>query len=169
MRRILDHIRSNIVGYIALFVALGGTSYAAMSLPAGSVGTKQLRNSAVTSKKIANGAITPSKLNRRTIGGSVRHWAFVNGDGTAIGGSRGTRVSLGPGGSPYYVSWGDQFSRTCAILATSPGTEGNAPIADSIGIHVNEPVAGHGSTVVWVSPYSNGTFVSARFYIAVVC
>ena len=38
MPRILDHsghLRTNLVAYIALFVALSGTSYAALSLPAG--------------------------------------------------------------------------------------------------------------------------------------
>lgn len=169
MTRILNHARTNLVAYIALFVALGGTSYAAISLPAGSVGTKQLRNGAVTSRKLANGSITPAKLNSRTVGGTVRHWAFVNQDGTVIGGSRGARVSLGPNGAPYYVSWGDQFSHSCAVLANSPGTEGTAPIADSIGIHVNESASHRGSTAVWVWPYINGTFVSARFYIAVIC
>ena len=36
MTRILNHARGNLVAYIALFVALGGTSYAAFGLPAGS-------------------------------------------------------------------------------------------------------------------------------------
>ena len=35
MRGILTHLRGNAVAYIALFVALGGTSYAAINLPAG--------------------------------------------------------------------------------------------------------------------------------------
>ena len=35
MRGIHSHLRSNMVAYIALFVALGGTSYAAINLPAG--------------------------------------------------------------------------------------------------------------------------------------
>ena len=35
MTRILNHVRDNLVAYIALFVALGGTSYAAFSLPPG--------------------------------------------------------------------------------------------------------------------------------------
>jgi len=41
-----------IISLIALFVALGGTTYAATSLPANSVGTAQLRNKAVTAAKI---------------------------------------------------------------------------------------------------------------------
>jgi hypothetical protein len=38
---------------IALFVALGGTSYAAIKLPRNSVGTAQIKNRAVTQTKIA--------------------------------------------------------------------------------------------------------------------
>jgi len=41
------------VALIALFVALGGTGYAAFSLPRDSVGTAQLKNGAVTKKKIS--------------------------------------------------------------------------------------------------------------------
>jgi hypothetical protein len=33
MRRLLVHIRRNAVAYVALFVALGGTSYAAFDIP----------------------------------------------------------------------------------------------------------------------------------------
>ena len=46
------HLRRNAVAYLALFVALSGTSYAAAKLPANSVGTTQLNNGAVTSAKI---------------------------------------------------------------------------------------------------------------------
>ena len=52
-----------VVSLLALFVALGGTTYAATSLPANSVGTKQLKKNAVTAAKIKNGAIVASKVN----------------------------------------------------------------------------------------------------------
>jgi hypothetical protein len=52
-----------VISLIALFVALGGTSYAAYTLPANSVGTKQLKNAAVTGPKIKNGSVTASKIN----------------------------------------------------------------------------------------------------------
>ncbi len=52
-----------IVAFVALIVALGGTSYAAFTLPANSVGTKQLKNKAVTTKKIKNGTVTAAKIN----------------------------------------------------------------------------------------------------------
>jgi hypothetical protein len=60
-RRLLSHLRSNAVGYLALFVALGGTAYA-VNLPANSVGTKQLKNEAVTTKKVKDDAITTGKV-----------------------------------------------------------------------------------------------------------
>jgi hypothetical protein len=44
---------ANVVATLALFVALGGVSYAALTLPRNSVGTPQLRNRAVTLPKIA--------------------------------------------------------------------------------------------------------------------
>ncbi|MEV4419674.1 collagen-like protein [Patulibacter sp. NPDC049589] len=47
-----------VVSTIALFVALGGTGYAAVKLPAKSVGSKQLKASAVTSDKVKNGSLT---------------------------------------------------------------------------------------------------------------
>ncbi|MEA2139508.1 MAG: hypothetical protein QOG56_2658 [Solirubrobacteraceae bacterium] len=48
---------ANVVGTLALFIALGGVSYAAVKLPAHSVGTKQLKTDAVTSEKVRNGTL----------------------------------------------------------------------------------------------------------------
>ena len=77
MHWILGHLRANAVAYLALFVALGGTSYAAVVLPADSVGRAQLRNGAVSNAKLADGAVGPAKLNPALIGGSIRAWAWV--------------------------------------------------------------------------------------------
>ncbi|WP_026911733.1 hypothetical protein [Patulibacter minatonensis] len=46
-----------VMSTLALFVALGGTGYAATKLPAKSVGGKQLQDSAVTSSKVKNGSL----------------------------------------------------------------------------------------------------------------
>ena len=48
---------STVIACIALAVALGGTGYAATLLPAGSVGTTQLRDGAVVSAKVKNGSL----------------------------------------------------------------------------------------------------------------
>ena len=58
MRLLARHLRSNAVAYLAIFVALGGTSYAAVAIPNNSVGNKQLKNDAVDSKKVKNKTLT---------------------------------------------------------------------------------------------------------------
>ena len=58
-----------VVSVIALVVALGGTSYAAFSVPRNSVGPRQLRKGAVTAAAIHNGAVTAQKIARNAITG----------------------------------------------------------------------------------------------------
>lgn len=45
---------------MALFIALGGTSYAAVKLPKNSVGSGQIKKNAVSSSKVKNGSLTKS-------------------------------------------------------------------------------------------------------------
>ena len=59
---------ANVMATVAVFVALGGSSYAALSLPKKSVGTKQLKRNAVTSSKVRNGAITGADVNESSFG-----------------------------------------------------------------------------------------------------
>jgi hypothetical protein len=54
----IAYLRRHHIGIIALFVALGGTSYAATQLPANSVGTRQIRTGAVTPAKLSPGLRT---------------------------------------------------------------------------------------------------------------
>src|SRR6478609_7751705 len=48
---------ANVVSTICLFVVLGGTAYAATTLPNNSVGSAQLKANAVTSEKVKDGAL----------------------------------------------------------------------------------------------------------------
>jgi len=48
-----------VISLIALFVALGGTSYAAIALPKNSVGTKQIKKGAVTAAKLNSAVLKP--------------------------------------------------------------------------------------------------------------
>jgi hypothetical protein len=57
-----------VIAFIALVVSIGGTSYAAIKLPANSVGAKQLKKGAVVRAKIKNGAIDASKLAPNSVG-----------------------------------------------------------------------------------------------------
>ncbi|HJQ05628.1 MAG TPA: hypothetical protein VJ872_09305 [Nocardioides sp.] len=62
MKWFARHVRDNVVGYLALIIALSGTSYAVAALPRGSVGTAQLRNGAVTTAKLHGHAVTAAKV-----------------------------------------------------------------------------------------------------------
>jgi len=55
-----------VISLIALFVALGGTTYAASNLPRNSVGTAQLKNKAVTSAKLAKSVKVANAKNALT-------------------------------------------------------------------------------------------------------
>ena len=58
MRRIRDHVTSaHVIAMLALFLAIGGTGYAALKLPKNSVGSKQIKKNAVTSAKVKNGSL----------------------------------------------------------------------------------------------------------------
>ena len=66
---------ATVIATIALFVALGGTGYAAAKLPRNSVGTPQLKTNAVTSGKVKNGTLLAADFKSgeltRPLGSSV--------------------------------------------------------------------------------------------------
>jgi hypothetical protein len=112
--RVGRHLRHNVVGYIALFVALGGVSYAAVSLPKNSVGAKQIKKGAVTRSKLANGAVNGSKV--------------------AAGSLTGKQIkSATLGQVPSAAHAGGADSATNATHAGSADTATHASAADLLG------------------------------------
>jgi hypothetical protein len=75
---------ANVVATIAVFIALGGASYAAVKLPKNSVGTKQLKKSAVTGVKVKNDSLTGKDIDEASLG-PVPSAAQAN-DAKALGG-----------------------------------------------------------------------------------
>ncbi len=64
LRRVRSRLSyANVVATLALFIALGGVSYAAVVLPANSVGTKQIKANAVTGAKVKNKSLTAADFN----------------------------------------------------------------------------------------------------------
>ena len=53
----LTHLRTNAVAYLALFIAIGGTSYAAVQLPKDSVSAKQIAKNAVRTAEVKDGSL----------------------------------------------------------------------------------------------------------------
>jgi hypothetical protein len=75
MTRVLVRLRhrltfANVASGLALFVALGGTSYAAINLPANSVGSDQIRTGAVGSGEIRTDAVRGWEIRRGAVGQS---------------------------------------------------------------------------------------------------
>lgn len=70
MSRILSHrpSPSMVIALIALFVAMGGGAYAATSIPAHSVGTKQLKNKSVGTQKLKDKSVGTQKLKNKSVG-----------------------------------------------------------------------------------------------------
>jgi len=64
----LRYLGHHHMALIALFVALGGVSYAAVKLPANSVGTRQLKANSVIGSKVKNGSITGADVNASRLG-----------------------------------------------------------------------------------------------------
>lgn len=100
MSRIATHLRHNLIAYIALFVALGGTSYAAIN--------------------VGKRAVNPSNLNGRYIGGYVRGWVKVSARGRVVASGGGARVvhTSGDGTGAYGVDWSPRPTSSCTSIGS---------------------------------------------------
>jgi hypothetical protein len=99
MTQLLSRVRArlsyaNLTATLALFIALGGTTYAATSLPHNSVGAAQIRSNAVGASEIRRNAVSGSEIRdgaigTRDISASAR---------SSLRGSRGLQGPAGPAG-----------------------------------------------------------------------
>jgi hypothetical protein len=138
LHRLIAHVKHNVVGYLALFLALGGTSYAAVRLAPGSV----------TSRALARGAVTHTKLSatrvdaRNIISGTLTRGDFApgtladltNGSKGAAGG-KGGRGATGPAG-PAGAAGADG---SASIVARARGM---GPITAPHGATTSVPING---------------------------
>jgi hypothetical protein len=113
---------ANVVATIALFIALGGSSYAALKLPKNSVGSAQLKPNSITSAKVKGGSIstTDLKASARSLLRGSRGPQGVQGKTGATGktGKTGARGSTGPRGA----------AGSARAYATVVADNGQAPI-----------------------------------------
>src|SRR5215217_1407715 len=58
---------ANVMSAIAVFIALGGTSYAISKLPKNSVGTIQIKKNAVKGSKVAQDSLTGADIKESTL------------------------------------------------------------------------------------------------------
>jgi hypothetical protein len=133
-RRGLAFVRHNALGLLALFIALTSSAYAITRLPAGSVGTRQLRTGAVTGSKVAKNTLTGANIRAATLG-TVPSANHAKGAATAtfvrITGAQGPgATSFGPvsGLAPADVAADvEQISPTVPITASGLSVRFSAP------------------------------------------
>ena len=88
-QQISAYIRQNILGLVAIFIALGGVSWAASSLPKNSVTSKQLRNGQVKAADLAANSVTGPKVADGSLGGADIDEASLDLPPATAGGTAG--------------------------------------------------------------------------------
>ena len=124
---------ANLTSLLALFVALGGTSYA-LTLPRNSVGAAQIRTRGVGASEIRKGAVRSSEVRDRSLG--VRELSFA-----ARESLRGRTGASGPAGPPGPSG----VTYRAAIRSTGGRDRGNATFSTPRG--TNEYLVGFGRSV----------------------
>lgn len=132
---------ANVMATIAVFIALGGVSYAAVKLPKNSVGTKQIRKNAVTLPKI-------SKSARESLKGQKGDKGDKGADGATgptgpVGPSDAISIAAGSflpasagglSGQTPELSVGN-YTVTAAVTITNNGATVQNPTCDLIAFH----------------------------------
>ena len=139
MALFLTHLRRNVVAYLALLVAMTGTSYAAVAVANGSITTAKLHTNAVTSKKIKNGTVKPKDLKKPTYVQSV-----TLGAGTPA--AVPDVISVAP--YDFSVPHKGRTSVTVFIPSLSGSCGGGSSDQPNVGLYIdNVPVPGTGAVV----------------------
>ena len=130
------------ISMIALFVALGGASYAAVKIPKNSVGNTQLRKDAVTSAKVKDRSLLATdfktgQLPRGATGATGATGAAGASGVTAANGTSGSALGITLSGTPQEV-----MSTT-----VSSGPAGRMVVTGSFRMY-NQTVAAGGSSCV---------------------
>ena len=157
-----------IVATIALFVALGGTSYAVTQLPKNSVGAKQLKKSAVSSPKIKDGTIEAVDMSSAAL-------AALKGAAGAQGppGPSGAAGAQGPQGPSVGAAAANDASQVLTTSLASVVSLGASPSASSSGpvvvaqasrLQISASVVVYKGTSQWAS--QGHAFCDLRYSVA---
>jgi hypothetical protein len=137
---------------LALFVALTGVSYAAVALPANSVGTTQLKPNAVNSVKVANRSL-------RAVDFALGQLPAGPAGQTGGAGPAGPKGDTGASGatkvvvrSVYLATGKGQVNCNAGETATGGGVTGDGP---QFYVEQSEPTPGAGTPTGWKGGLAN--------------
>jgi hypothetical protein len=175
---IRSFIRRNAVGVVALFVALGGSAYAANTVRStdivdGEVRTADIAARSVTTAKIVDGAVNGAKVNEASLGqvplaakAANALGAVVNPNGTLAGaaqsGTTSTHVGAANSGT-YTVRFGRNLGN-CAAVAALGNNQNNVPNPGEIGASLS-----FDDSVIVQTRTSAGAPADNGFELIVVC
>ena len=196
MTHLLSRVRArlsyaNVTASLALFIALGGTTYAATSLPRNSVGSKQIRTNAVGATEVRRNAVRSTEIRNRSIKltdvalsarNSLRgnqgpqgpagpagtaDRAAINSGGAKVSGTARDNVNH-PGGSNEYTV---EFTRDvsgCVYAATLAAVQNGPTLEQPPAGRIT--VASAGGAKVLVKTYNAaGNGAPAPFHLLVSC
>jgi hypothetical protein len=144
MHGLTTYLRRHHIGLLALFIALGGTSYAAVSLSANSVGGRELKAQAVGSSELKDGSIMKRDLRERLL-------ASLSRAGSGTPGPAGPQGPPGPAG-PAEGPAGGVLTGNYPNPGLAGGVVGTSQLAQLPAARVRkasdtQTVPGDGSTV----------------------
>jgi hypothetical protein len=161
-RRIRSKVKfSNALSVLALFLALGGMSYAAGHLPKKSVGTKQLKNGAVTEEKLS--ADVQKQLDKAGERGPKGDDGAKGATGPqGVQGVQGTQGATGPQGVQGVP--GPGVTKFAAVATSEAGGGASAADLATVGPSVTVTVPDNGYVYVaatWEGQGGAGNVCSA--------
>jgi hypothetical protein len=120
------YIRRHHLALLALFVALGGVSYAAANLPKNSVGARQIKTGAVKGPELKNNAVRGADVNEGSLA-KVPQASFADTAGTAT-----TAASVAGASPEIFARIKDTGAAGDVLESDSKGvTDSNVSYADS--------------------------------------
>ncbi|MBJ7358000.1 hypothetical protein [Nocardioides sp.] len=188
MKPILGGSRyASITATLALVVALGGTSYAAVNLPKNSVGSKQIAKAAVKSSDVKNDGLTgkdikesslstvPSATSADQLGGKtlrgLSQWVHVETDGDIIAQSGGITVTDLAAPGRYRVNFPTDVS-ACGLNANVSAASPQADLGTfdpGMAMVVRSSTGPNAVQVGTADVAAGGTYEDKPFILTVQC
>ena len=185
---------SMVVACVALLAALAGTGYAAGVLPAGSVGTSQLKADAVVSSKVKDHSLLSQDFKAGQLPAGPQGAPGAQGPAGPAGqtgaqgpqGPQGPAGSQGPGGFaslsyvsadfgpfPAHAQYGGEASCAGDQHAVGGGVLSDSNVPNGQSVNSTYPSDGHGTgaegTTAWSAYVDNNSSGPLGFTVYVVC